>query len=310
MDTTKFALKSAIYHGLNKEAPFFQSWYFKLVTADQEHSYAIIPGVMLGIEPHTSVQVLNGGTGHSVYFEYPIQAFRPDVNKFGFSINKKNQFSAERVAFDIAMEHGGLKGQVNFNNLLPGPVTNSADFFRGIPSLCHQLDGTLTIDSQPIDFTGGYGTIQTFWGGFYPEASIWIQANRIDPAAACLAVSMELVRTHAALVPGFSAAFRLGDMLYFFAPETGAKVTRLEISADRVFMAITDTQYVLEIAIIRAKGCQLRVPTHVDMGRKVEHTLNATVQLRLSTRAGEQIFVGADRCASAELSEPGRFLKK
>jgi hypothetical protein len=310
MDTTKFALKSAIYHGLNKEPPFFQSWYFKLVTADQQHSYAIIPGVMLGVEPHTSVQVLNGSTGHSVFFEYPIQAFRPEVNKFGFSINKKNQFSPERVAFDIAMEHGGIKGELIFRDLLPGTVTNSADFYRSIPSLSHQLAGILTIDSQPIDFTGGYGTIQTLWGNFYPDASIWIQANRLDPSAASLALSLELVRTPSALVPGFAASFRLGDMLYFLAPETGAKVTRLEIGDERVLMALADTQYVLEIAASRVKGCQLRVPTNVDTSRKVEHTLNATVQMRLSTRSGEKIFIGADRCASVELSEPGRFIKK
>ncbi len=67
-----------IYHGRGKKAPFFEGWYFKLVSADQQQRYAIIPGVILSGEPHAFVQVLNGVTGKAHYFEFPLQAFRAE----------------------------------------------------------------------------------------------------------------------------------------------------------------------------------------------------------------------------------------
>ena len=55
-------LNPAIYHGHTKKAPFFEGWYFKLVSADETRRYAIIPGVSLSGDAHAFVQVLDGVT--------------------------------------------------------------------------------------------------------------------------------------------------------------------------------------------------------------------------------------------------------
>jgi hypothetical protein len=41
-------LNPGVYHGLNKKPPFFEGWYYKLVSADERDKVAIIPGVILG----------------------------------------------------------------------------------------------------------------------------------------------------------------------------------------------------------------------------------------------------------------------
>jgi hypothetical protein len=41
-----------VYHGLNKKPPFFEGWYYKLISADERNKVAIIPGVILGQDAH------------------------------------------------------------------------------------------------------------------------------------------------------------------------------------------------------------------------------------------------------------------
>ena len=44
-----------------REKPtFFEGWYFKAVSADEQQRYAIIPRVILGANGHAFLQVLNG----------------------------------------------------------------------------------------------------------------------------------------------------------------------------------------------------------------------------------------------------------
>ena len=71
-------LHPAAYHGHGKKPPFFEGWYYKIVDALGEHSYAIIPGVFLSDDPernHAFVQVLDGTTGSSTYHRYPGEEF-------------------------------------------------------------------------------------------------------------------------------------------------------------------------------------------------------------------------------------------
>jgi hypothetical protein len=49
-----------MYHGHGKQPPFFEGWYYKLVSADETHRIAVIPGVQLGEDGHAFVQVLDG----------------------------------------------------------------------------------------------------------------------------------------------------------------------------------------------------------------------------------------------------------
>ena len=56
----KTTLNPSFYHGLNKKPPFFEGWYYKLISADEKLKVAIIPGVIKGNDAHSFIQVLNG----------------------------------------------------------------------------------------------------------------------------------------------------------------------------------------------------------------------------------------------------------
>ena len=81
------------YHGHGKKPPFFEGWYFKLVSADETRRYAIIPGVSLSGDAHAFVQVLDGVTGQSAYHSYPLTDFWASEKDFEVrigSLKRKN----------------------------------------------------------------------------------------------------------------------------------------------------------------------------------------------------------------------------
>ncbi len=62
MNFIRNVLSPALYHGHNRKPPFFEGWYFKLVSADERHRFTVIPGIIKSGEAHAFVQALNGVT--------------------------------------------------------------------------------------------------------------------------------------------------------------------------------------------------------------------------------------------------------
>ena len=84
-------LNPGVYHGWNKKPPFFEGWYYKLVSADESYKVAIIPGVILGQDAHAFLQVLDGMEGTTAYLKFPVQDFRADGRHFAIEIGE-NRF--------------------------------------------------------------------------------------------------------------------------------------------------------------------------------------------------------------------------
>jgi hypothetical protein len=55
--------KPEAFHGKNKKKTFFEGCYYKLVSNDENFSYAFIPGISFGKDEnssHSFIQVYNG----------------------------------------------------------------------------------------------------------------------------------------------------------------------------------------------------------------------------------------------------------
>jgi hypothetical protein len=89
--------------------------------------------------------------------------------------------------------------------------------------------------------------------------------------------------------------------LYRFATYTGAKIDVLEILADHVRWVIVDKEHKLELLARRATSAAILGPTRVEMGIRVNETLQGVVEARLETRKGEVIFEGTGRNAGLEV---------
>jgi len=38
-----------LFQGIYKSKNYFEGWYYKLISADHKHIYAVIPGIALGL---------------------------------------------------------------------------------------------------------------------------------------------------------------------------------------------------------------------------------------------------------------------
>jgi tocopherol cyclase len=306
-------LTPGMYHGFGRKPPFFEGWYYKLVSADERSKVAIIPGVILGRDAHAFVQVLDGVDGTTAYHTFPVQDFRADSRRFTFEI-EENCFDGSRLSLAVERPEGQLTGEIRLGPLKPWPVTWLSpgimgwyawvplmECYHGVLSFDHFLQGTLTLNGKRMDFTGGRGYMEKDWGQAFPAAWVWFQSNHFGGVSACITASVAIIPWVGRAFRGFIVGLWLDGKLYRFATYSGARIESLQILDDRVDWVMRERRYRLFLTASRVQGGLLRGPTRLDMGQRVLETLNATVQVRLETRQGALLFEGVGEHAGLEV---------
>ena len=67
-----------LFQGNRKNTNYFEGWYFKIISENQQEKFALIPGVALGSaakDAHAFIQLIDGKNGISDYFIFNIQDF-------------------------------------------------------------------------------------------------------------------------------------------------------------------------------------------------------------------------------------------
>lgn len=302
--TLRATLTPGMYHGFNKKPPFFEGWYYKLVSADENFKVAIIPGVILGQEAHAFVQVFDGVDGTTAYHTFPYEDFRANDRRFALEIGE-NRFDGSHLELALERLEGRLTGQIQLGPLNPWPVTLISpgvmgwyawvprmECYHGVLSFDHSLQGTLMLNGKRMDFSNGRGYIEKDWGQAFPAAWIWFQSNHFGGVSACITASVAIIPWVGQAFRGFIVGFWLNGELFRFTTYNGSRIESLEIFDDHVDWVLVNRQHRLSMTACRVQGGLLRGPTRLDMGKRVLETLNATVQVRLETIQGEVQFEG------------------
>ncbi len=306
-------LNPGSYHGLNQKPPFFEGWYFKLVSADEKNKIAIIPGVILGMDAHAFVQVIDGSNGETEYFRFPYDQFQADVPQFRLRIGT-NQFDSTRLLVDIKQPEGKLFGEISFGSLNPWPVTlfspgvmgwyawvPKMECYHGVLSFDHSLQGKITLNGKEMDFSGGRGYIEKDWGKSFPAAWVWFQSNHFKNHSACITASEAVIPWVGNSFKGFIVGFWLDGILHRFTTYLNSKIESLEISDDHVTWVLRNGIHRLRLNAFCAEGGLLRGPTHLDMGKRVMETLSASIHVKLETLQGKVLFDGIGENAGLEV---------
>ena len=297
-------LTPGVYHGFDKKPPFFEGWYYKLVSADESYKVAIIPGVILGQDAHAFLQVLDGVDGTTAYLKFPFQDFRADDRRFALEIGE-NRFDDSHLYLALDDPQCQLAGEIYLGALNPWPVTwlspgimgwyawvPRMECYHGVLSFSHSLQGTLTLNGKVMGFSGGRGYIEKDWGQAFPEAWVWFQSNHFGGVPACITASVAIIPWIGNAFRGFIVGFWLNGKLHRFATYSGARIESLQIYDNHVDWVLKNRQHRLFLTACRVQGGLLRGPTRLDMGQRVLETLNATVQVRLETMEGTLLFEG------------------
>lgn len=303
------------FHGTGQNNGFFEGWYFKLVSADRRHRWAVIPGVFIGTDggDESFVQVLDGASGRSWYQRYDRSQFHAAGDTLDVRVGP-NHFTARGVVLDVA--DAGLCGEVRYSDALdPWPVTLRApgvmgwyawmpfmECYHGVLSFCHGLAGTLTVDGERVNFDAGRGYIEKDWGRAFPSAYVWMQTNHFGNPAVSMTASIAMIPWLRGDFRGFIVGVRIGDELHRFATYTGARTTSLRIDNDHVQWTMRSRQAMtLELVATRTRGGLLHAPVRTQMHRRVEETLDAEIRLRLVDPRGTVVVDDLGHCGGLEV---------
>lgn len=304
------------YHGQDKKGSFFEGWYFKIVDASERHSYAFIPGIFINSDAsktHAFIQVLKGKTGKTTYHHFPFDSFHALPNAFDVRLDK-NHFRRDHLSLHIKDADNQIDGELSFEDISPYPVTWTSPgimgFFgwfpfmecnHGVVSLDHNIKGKLRIDGEDIDFTGGRGYIEKDWGSSFPSGYVWQQSNHFETIGTCLTASIAMIPNFGFTWAGFIIALWHNKQLTLFASYTGAKVEKLSVSDTHVEWIVSDKTHRLQMRSTRAEGGLLLGPEKTDMHKRVDETMQATIDVTLSTRDGQILFHETGRNVGLEV---------
>jgi hypothetical protein len=314
------------YHGFSQRPPFFEGWYFKMVSPDRASRFAVIPGIFLSDDPdkhHAFVQVFDGVSGHATYHRYPAEAFEAARGHFEVCVGR-NRFTLNGIHLEIDDELRTVQGDLSFGTAIPWTVSliepgvmgwfgwmPFMECYHGILGFDHSVTGALVVDGTTHDFTAGRGYIEKDWGRSFPGGWVWMQTNHFSQTGSSFSASVAITPFLSLWFPGFLAGLVHDGRFHRFATYTGARSEKLAITDAAVEWVVSDADKRLEVYATRAEASILPGPNRADMGTRVPETLKASVHVRLTDRrTGMTLFDDTGECAGLEVAgDVDRLLK-
>ena len=154
-----------IFQGNLSSKRYFEGWYYKHVTADLQHVYSFIPGISLNTDdPHAFIQMIDGVTGKTQYFTYPLADFLYDRQLLDIRIGS-SRFTKDHIELDIHQGDFHIKGSLHYSDLTPYPSSLFSpgimgwysfvprmECKHGVVSVNHFVNGSLNINGKSITF--------------------------------------------------------------------------------------------------------------------------------------------------------------
>lgn len=299
------------YHGWGKTQRYFEGWYYKLVSADERHALAFIPGISMSEsgEKHAFVQVMDGKACKAYYHRFEANDFKPSERNFEVSVGN-SFFSDKQITIDLPDIQGAIQFQdsVSWPKMLGAPGIMGWYSFvpfmecnHGVVSLDHHLKGSIQMNGNLIDFSGGKGYIEKDWGQSFPRAYVWMQSNHFNTSdKASLLASVAHIPWMGSYFIGFISGFLLGERLFRFATYTGAK-KHLELGKDNLTLIFKNPKTELRIFASQAAGTTLISPISGEMTGKINESLQANLLVELWENK-QRIFEGNGRNAGLEVA--------
>ena len=303
------------FHGDGVRGGYFEGWYVKVVDARQEHRLAFIPGIFRGTESSADeafVQVLDGATGRSWYHAFDAADFHADDRRFDVRVGD-NRFSDRGLDVNLPEVSGGIRF---VDAMDPWPVTwrrpgimgwyayvPMMECYHGVVSFGHGLTGRLDMEGVTRDFDGGRGYIEKDWGRAFPAGYVWIHSNHFEGEPnASLVASVAVIPWLRSSFRGFIVGLKLGSRLHTWATYNGAKEKLLRIDESHVEWALDGPSGTLLLRAERKRGGLLKAPVRTRMHERVEETLDAVVDVRLTDPAGAVVLNARATTTGLEVS--------
>jgi hypothetical protein len=317
-----FALwNPALYHGWGRKRKFFEGWYYKVVSKDEQSAFAFIPGIAMDGDgkKQAFIQVLDGKNLTAAYHKYPFNAFIASPEMHDVTIGD-SRFKLAKIEIDLPE----IKGILHFEEQFPWPSTwfspgimgpfSFVPFiqcYHGILSMDHAIRGTLEMNGKVIDFDGGRGYIEKDWGHSFPEGYIWMQSNHFKNEGVSIKCSVAKIPWLWSSFVGFIAGALIDGKLYRFTTYNSTKLKLCKVSAEVVLIRLENKKHRLEITAHRAVATELAAPIGGFMDARIEESMNARIEVVLTDKKTNSIlFADTGRNAGLEVAGNYKQLEK
>ncbi len=305
-----------IFQGSLRKKHYFEGWYFKHVKADTSCTIVIIPGISLaGNDPHSFIQIMDGGAGQTYYIRYSTREFRWNKNRFFIKVGN-SEFTAENIKLNVENETITAKGNIEYQNSVKYPRTLFSpgimgwysfvpfmECSHGIVSVIHDLKGSISINGGEIVLAGGKGYIEKDWGTSFPESWIWIQSSNFPEHDTSFSFSVAKIPWLGSFFIGFIAFLYLGGRFYLFSTYNRSEVSELKHDGTTIRITLVNKQNRLNVRVTKNSFGDLRAPVEGEMSRKIKESIDSEVKLQLLDRHSNLEYEGTGKNVGLEVVE-------
>jgi hypothetical protein len=166
--------------------------------------------------------------------------------------------------------------------------------------LLHTLSGSITVNGEVINFTGGKGYLEKDWGQSFPENYVWVQANHFLDEDVSFFFSYAKIPYLGLKFLGLICHLYLKGKHYRFATYNGGKVISETLGK-------TQVEYVLKKGDLRLKFiasvdafASLPSPRLGEMNHAIKEGLSGVVSIWLIDKK-DILYQGESRSAGIEI---------
>jgi len=319
-----FLRDPSAYHGEKNKRPFFEGWYHKLVTSDDQ-SLVIIPGIYRSGEKNNQtafIMIFDGISGDLFYEKFEVNEFNCSTSSYDLQIGS-NYFSPKRMIIDIDSKDLIINGKITADNLKPWPVTlfepgcmgwyayiPTMECFHGILSMNHSLSGKLMLNDSTYNFSNGRGYIEKDWGRNFPKDWIWAQANHFSKTDASITASLATIPWKKRTFAGFIVGFYYENNFLRFTTYRNSMIKNIHYDLTTLFWEIERGDLKLKLTIEKGgKTGLLYAPDVRDMIPKVNESLDGKIQCQLYNK-NEKIFDDTSiLCATEFIGDTNKLIE-
>ena len=285
--------------------PYFEGWYFKCQTKDGK-TVALIPAIHRDSSGQSSASLQVISEAGTWWLEYPEAEFHVLRQPLRVSLGP-NSFGEEGISLQIECSGLSLNGNLRHGPLTPlqsdimGPFRfiSELECTHGVVSMGHRLDGTLILNGETLDFSGGLGYIETDRGRSFPDKYLWTQCNWAKPenTGLMLAVATIPILKYVRFT-GVICSVHYNKREYRLVTYKGAKINAWSEQGAEIVQG----KYRLVVEVLEKQGQPLRAPVEGAMGRIIHESLCSKVRYRFWEN-GHLLFDHTDDGASFEYAE-------
>lgn len=303
------------YHGWGKEKRYFEGWYYKVISKDERHAYAFIPGIAMDETgaKQAFIQVLDGKRLKADYHKYAADVFLPTAGQFNTQV-ADSRFS--RTEIDLQLPD--VKGKLTFHDQVPWPSTwyspgimgpfSFVPFmqcYHGILSMDHSISGALQIGTETVDFEGGRGYMEKDWGRSFPSGYIWMQTNHFSTPGISIKASVAKIPWLMSSFVGFISGIWLHDRLIQFTTYNFTRLRKVTVDKNKVNIIMENNKHHLQIIAHREASTALASPIMGFMDGRIEESMTSTIDVQLTEKRSKKILL-EDQGRNAGLEVAGK----